>query len=457
MMFKLLTLLASAQARFYFPHFHKSDPVLTSQFSTILTANSTNETNSTSEYGPGRMTFQNDSFISDYIKIADHGEEESSLYFLLAESRDSPETDPLVIWLQGGPGCSSMLGLYTENGPYNYRYNASSISERAKFEYNEHSWNNHANVLYLDQPIGTGFSFAETFGQVRSNELDVAFDFFVFLSNFYATYPEYRERALFLTGESFAGHYIPAMANFLHTKTHVKISGLMIGNGWVDPFYQYPSYPNFAADNDIITAGHAKVLNIFYMVCRVALILETPILSTFICQMSGLTIATPVYPEFNMYDIREPCTVPGLCYPDNHLWEVLNSEQYRVQFGIKDPYAWEMCAPMAHLKLMLDLDKMYGYYLAPLLDDGVAVLIYNGDKDYICNWMGGLAWTDALKWAGQTGYQNAEMQPWTTSSGREAGMTKRNGNLSFLRVYDAGHMVPMDQPESAEDMLLEFL
>jgi carboxypeptidase C (cathepsin A) len=137
-----------------------------------------------------------------------------------------------------------------------------------------------------------------------------------------------------LTGESFAGHYIPSIANFLHEKTSVQIAGVAIGNGWVDPFYQYPSYPDFAHSQDIIKAGHAKVLNVLYEVCRIALILETPILSTVICQMTSITIATPVYPEFNMYDVREPCVVPGLCYPDDHLWEVLNSVEYREQFGI---------------------------------------------------------------------------------------------------------------------------
>ena len=62
--------------------------------------------------------------------------------------------------------------------------------------------------------------------------------------------------------------------------------------------------------------------------------------------------------------------------------------------------AWEMCAAGPHTMLMFDLDKMYGWKLAPLLDAGIPILIYNGDKDYICNWMGGLAWTDALEWTG---------------------------------------------------------
>jgi carboxypeptidase C (cathepsin A) len=87
---------------------------------------------------------------------------------MLAESRSSPETDPLVIWFNGGPGCSSMLGLYTENGPYNWKYNSSApIEERAHFSYNNHSWNNEANVMFIDQPIGTGFSSTNSFKDLR--------------------------------------------------------------------------------------------------------------------------------------------------------------------------------------------------------------------------------------------------------------------------------------------------
>jgi carboxypeptidase C (cathepsin A) len=102
---------------------------------------------------PGRTIFKDDIYISDYIQIIDGEPEYSSLYFLLVESRNSdPLNDPLVIWLNGGPGCSSMLGAYTELGPYNYVYNdgGNSTDSMFKMEYNEHAWNNNANVLYVD-------------------------------------------------------------------------------------------------------------------------------------------------------------------------------------------------------------------------------------------------------------------------------------------------------------------
>ena len=114
-----------------------------------------------------------------------------------------------------------------------------------------------------------------------------------------------------------------------------------------------------------------------------------------------MTISTPIYSEFNVYDVREPCVDAGLCYPNNYIEDFLNSDLYRKKFKIQQPIAWEECADLPHIALSLDMNKMAGYKLSFLLDIGVPILIYNGDKDYICNWMGGLAWTEALEWSGQ--------------------------------------------------------
>lgn len=185
--------------------------------------------------------------LSDYIPIeTDKGN--NSLYFLLAESRGDKDIDPLIIWFQGGPGCSSMIGMYTEMGPYNFKYNTGNIKNRGIFTENKFAWNNNAHVMFVDQPLGTGFSFANSIWDYRMTEDQVAVDFYHFLINFYNKYPEFRNRELYLAGESYAGKYIPAIANYLY-HTNLKIvrpDGIAIGNGWVDPFYQYESYPIYA-------------------------------------------------------------------------------------------------------------------------------------------------------------------------------------------------------------------
>ena len=191
---------------------------------------------------------------------------EEMLYFVLVKSRSEPDTDPLVIWLQGGPGCSSMLGLYTENGPYWYKYREGHAEQPFTLEKNEHSWNNVANVMYVDQPLGTGFSFINEFGSLRWSEDAIAEDFYNFLHNFMVKYPEFQGREIYLTGESYAGHYIPNIARRLQLKADpwINLAGVAIGNGWVDPIYQYPEYPHFASTHSLISFGHSLVLRLGY-------------------------------------------------------------------------------------------------------------------------------------------------------------------------------------------------
>ena len=88
----------------------------------------------------------------------------------------------------------------------------------------------------------------------------------MFINHFFWKYPEYSHRELYITGESFAGHYIPAIVNFIHWNPHhqINLQGVAIGNGWVDPFYQFTSYPDFAVTEGIISYGHRYVLDIAY-------------------------------------------------------------------------------------------------------------------------------------------------------------------------------------------------
>lgn len=100
--------------------------------------------------------------------------------------------------------------------------------------------------------------------------------------------------------------------------------------------------------------------------------------------------------------------------------------------------------------------------LVPLLEDNIPVMIYAGDKDLICNHVGNRRWVDGLEWSGAAAWQQAADEDWTLpggggGSGRPAGSVASSGPLSFVRVFDAGHMVPMDQPEAALHMISSFV
>lgn len=167
--------------------------------------------------------FLNETYNAGFIQVR----KDSDIFYWQFDSRSNPSTDPLVIWLNGGPGCSSLTGLFAENGPFSVQDDLTLLS-------NPYSWNNSTNMLYVDQPVGTGYSRVG-FDEFTHNETQIANDFWEFLTGFYKTFPQFKGRDLFITGESYAGHYIPAIAAKIVAENHADIvlKGVAIGNGLV--------------------------------------------------------------------------------------------------------------------------------------------------------------------------------------------------------------------------------
>jgi len=134
-----------------------------------------------------------------------------------------------------------MDGLFLENGPF--RLNPDST-----IRLNEYSWTQNAEMMFIDQPVGTGFSFGKPFTRTLPA---VAEEFTLFLQEFYLIFPEMKDRKLYIGGESFAGTYIPYIADSM-VKASLPLTGLIIGNGWMDPIRQYGSYPAYAKRHNLL-------------------------------------------------------------------------------------------------------------------------------------------------------------------------------------------------------------
>jgi serine carboxypeptidase-like clade 2 len=143
----------------------------------------------------------------------------------LVEAQTSAKTAPLVIWFSGGPGCSSLMALFTENGPFYVADDGMHLLP------NNNSWNQLANVLYIESPAGTGFSYA-TSSHYSTNDTQTRDDAYSFLRGWLKQFPEYQGRPLYLSGESYAGHYVPQLAEILLLQpiAGVNLQGLLIGN-----------------------------------------------------------------------------------------------------------------------------------------------------------------------------------------------------------------------------------
>jgi len=405
------------------------------------------------------------------------------------DSIDSDETDdiPLIIWLTGGPGCSSSLALLTENGPCTVNNDGTSTS------INPYSWTEVAHVLWLDQPAGVGYSYGT---KNDSNESMVSEDVYYFLQSFFRKHPKYDKNRLFLVGESYGGHYAPAIAHKIWTENknrrlknegvtdkrliQINLSGLAVGNGLTNPIEQYKWYPEMAFNNpqNIKTVSEKTYEAMKSAVPSCIRLIEKcnagdTLANTLACQGAFVVCnsaeTTPYQlTGLNPYDIRKKCEHPPLCYDFSNVNKFLNLDSTKEALHVSEKARskWQSCDFVINAKFHADWMKDFSPFVADLLngnddnsDDAIPVLIYAGDVDYICNYMGNKAWTRGLDWKGSEAFIAADEHEWRSKEGKEtvAGLARTAGGFTFLQVYEAGHMVPSDKPEIALDMIRNFV
>merc|ERR1712039_606324 len=132
----------------------------------------------------------------------------------------------------------------------------------------------------------------------------------------------------------------------------------------------------------------------------------------------------------------------------------LNDKAVQKQLGVDMKF--RSCNLILNKAFTVDFMKNYHQLIPPMLAAGIEVLIYAGDQDFICNWLGNEKWTLALDWPHKDQFNAAGKTPFVMT-GKEVGELRSVENFHFLRVYQAGHMVPMDQPEAALGMLNALL
>ncbi|KAA8517336.1 hypothetical protein F0562_017658 [Nyssa sinensis] len=170
--------------------------------------------------GQPHVSFQQ---FAGYITIDE--KEKRALFYYFVEAETHPTSKPLVLWLNGGPGCSSLgVGAFSEHGPFKPRGDV--------LLKNYYSWNQEANMLYLESPAGVGFSYsANKSFYALVNDKITAQDNLVFLKHWFDKFPEYKNRDFFITGESYAGHYVPQLAHLIiQSKVKFNLKGIAIGN-----------------------------------------------------------------------------------------------------------------------------------------------------------------------------------------------------------------------------------
>jgi cathepsin A (carboxypeptidase C) len=352
-----------------------------------------------------------------------------------------------------------MTGLFMELGP-------SSIDKHIKVVHNPHAWNNNASVIFLDQPVNVGYSYSS--GSV-DNTVAAGKDIYALLSLFFHQFPEYAEQDFHIAGESYAGHYIPVFAHEIlsHEDRNINLKSVLIGNGLTDGLTQYAYYRPMACGEGgypaVISPEECDGMDSSLDRCQSLIQRCYDSESAWMCVPASIYCNNAMMGPYqrsgrNVYDIRGPCEdSSNLCYPAmGYISEYLNQASVQEAVGA-EVSSFDSCNMDINRNFLFAGDWMKPYHrLVPDLLAQIPVLIYAGDADFICNWLGNQAWTNQLDWPGHKNFARADDKSLKIDS-KEYGKVQSSGNLTFMRLYQGGHMVPMDQPEASSDFFNRWL
>ncbi|KAF2204519.1 carboxypeptidase S1 [Delitschia confertaspora ATCC 74209] len=432
--------------------------------------------------------------VKSFSGYADVSENEHIFWWFFEARNGDPSKAPLTVWINGGPGSSSMIGLFEELGPCRVTPDGEPYN-------NPYSWSNASNMLFIDQPttVGNSYSipipgyedqdgyivqlpnttcpdYAQELGTcgtysspdptlTANTTQGAAPNMWKTLQGFMGAFPQYSRKAFSFTTESYGGHYAPIFNEYILEQNKKNIPGahkiqlenVLIGNGWFDPLVQYQAYYNFSVYpgntydydpyNDTVKAEWYNNLygpgNCLDQTKRCYATGRNDVCSAAdeFCA-SKVEYLYDLYSGRDEYDVRELVPDP---FPNGYWADYINTPKVQQAIGSFQNYSASSGTVSAAFGSTGDDDRESGTIEAvkKLLNAGVQVMMYFGDADYNCNWLGGQVIADEI---GAPGYKEAGFVNITTSDGIVHGQVRQSGLFSFVRIYEAGHEVPFYQP-----------
>ncbi|OMH85193.1 Pheromone-processing carboxypeptidase kex1 [Zancudomyces culisetae] len=409
-------------------------------------------------------------------KLGEEGESNNLFFWLARNTTNTKNKDKLVVWLNGGPGCTSLDGLFLENGPFEFDLMGNLVKR-------EHSFTDQVDVLYIDQPIGTGYSrggaggkvdYARTYEEANTNLLR-------FLREFFRVFAEYKGREVVFSGESMAGTYLLYLARSLKETQEINVKGIMIGNGWMDSKRTYESYHTFIQQKDLVVKESLMEIQRLTNDCTKQYGSSKGPVTSDICEsiLNVLQYDNKVGEKkcYNVYDVRLISQKPecGMDWPPaiNRMYKYVKDPQVQTALNLNtsDHVDWSECNNGVSEALSKDQTSNSAIGLIPEVLEAYPVLLFAGDQDLICNVLAH-EWTIGnLTWNGDTGFSLPDSKPTMDSStfslkdyplwlaGPEKnpiGTYHSERNLTYSIIYNASHMVGVDKPLEMLLLLSKF-
>ncbi|ETS76439.1 hypothetical protein PFICI_11826 [Pestalotiopsis fici W106-1] len=410
-------------------------------------------------------------------------------FFWFHEARAGIENAPLLLWVQGGPGGSALAGMFLEHGPCLMDTNDSTA-------FNPHAWTEAFNVVYVDQPVGVGLSYVdgndEAFYPNRTEESTL--HLLSFLNLFYEAFPKLQLQDLHISGESYAGRFIPLFgAEILKFNEWVPDDGhriplrsLMIGNGWTSPKDVLPAWYDVACYDYRGYPPHLDESVCEYLLplvdkCRTALKTCAATRDTDMC-VSTNSICKDQFADVvennttrSAFDRRlRNCNDGETCFGKMPpLINYLNSPKVHKSLelqtqtgGLKSSWSLldvptanrYMAAGDYHFPSVLELENILNYRPSST-ERPVDVLYYVGVADIVCSPLGVQQTLEGLQWPGSVEFHAVPWAdlPYKTAANGPGGRVKSAKSLTLMELEEAGHLVPLDQPVMALQMVKDWL
>ncbi|KAK8561445.1 hypothetical protein V6N13_149374 [Hibiscus sabdariffa] len=406
-----------------------------------------------------------------------------ALFYWFFEATSNPEKKPVLLWLNGGPGCSSVgYGLAEELGPFFPQKDEQTL------KLNPHRWNKAANLLFVESPVGVGFSYTNTSSDIKQlGDKITAEDSYIFLVNWFKRFPQLKSHDFYIAGESYAGHYVPQLAELIFDNNkhasksdYINFKGFMIGNALMDDETDQKGMVDYAWDHAVISD---QVYNNIKLKCN----FSSPNPDADSDCDKALNVYFDVYKIIDMYSLYSPTCVSNSSTTSNrrqrpmiqgvaprlfskydgwHMtpagYDPCLSDYTEVYFNKPDvqkalhanvthiSYPWTHCSDMilnwgdAPTSMLPTIKK--------LIDGGIRVWVFSGDND------GRIPVTATRLTLNKLGLKTIEeWTPWYTNHKQVGGWTIEYEGLMFVTVRGAGHQVPTYKPTQALQLVKHFL
>jgi len=395
--------------------------------------------------------FPGENYISGYINLGP-SRHEADLFYILFKARSENPNAPLIWFFEGGPGQSSMHGLFYQNGPFRL--------EKDQLVKNVYSFNNIADVLYLDQPVGTGFSNCTNTSWIPHNESAIVDDLMSFFSLFLRAHPEYSYRATYLYTQGYGSHFaLPLAKNMLKGLIPLaNIQGIALGNPLIRPELQMTSISSFSKEKGLTTEFKYIASMYGYIIASIFIDLDYDVPAYDMITLANGIIIGAHHHAFNRLDYRIKC-ITGQC---DYNFSELNSflEQPEVRRALETEHRnFNYTSPevfrwlIKNNEYLSDKSDSLIYFLD---NTTIPIYIFTGEYDWQYNIKGMDEVIASLHWSGRKEMETATWKNWY-SDGILEGKYKHTKGLYYVHALNAGHYVGMNLPSFTLDLMSRLM